>query len=182
MIGIANSTIFILSVAIFLGLIILSLLSSMLSLLLLCIEYVIPAVAEDRNQKIDWTRVDKPRKYSLRIFYVTVIISMICISLPPMIFIISPADAPLTFLLGMVLPFIVLAIGIGGLDVRTPIVVALFLLGATVVTLVLNMPEIADLIAFCAYYFLVVVVFLYFIAYVREGEDEDKTTQVSLSV
>ena len=189
---IANSPIFILSVAIFLGLIILSL----LSLLLLYVGYVTPAVAEDRGQKIDWTRVEKPRKYSLRIFYGIVVASMVCVSLPPMIFVISPADAPLTFLFGLVLPGIVLAIGIGGLDVRTPIVVALILLGATAVTLVpntpetaataatlvLNMSEIADLIAICAYYFLVVGVFLNFIVYVREGEEEDKTTQDSLSV
>ena len=191
-IEIANSTIFILSVAIFLGLILLSL----LSLLLLYVGYVTPAVAEDRGQKIDWARVEKLRKYSLRIFYVVVVASMVCVSLPPMSFVISPADAPLTFLLGLVLPGIVFAIGIGGLDVRTPIVVALILLGATAVTLVqgtpetaataatlvLNMSEIADLIAICAYYFLVVGVVLNFIAYVREGEEEVKATQDSHSI
>ena len=51
MIEIANSAIFILSVAIFLGLILLSLLSSLLSLLFLCIEYVIQVVVEDRSKK-----------------------------------------------------------------------------------------------------------------------------------
>ena len=187
---IANSPIFILSVAIFLGLIILSL----LSLFLLYVGYVTPAVAEDRGQKIDWARVEKLRKYSLRIFYGIVVASMVCVSLPPMIFVISPADAPLTFLLGLVLPGIVLAIGISGLDVRTPIVVALILLGATAVTLVQGTPEtaataatlvpdmseIADLIAICAYYFIMVGVVLNFIAYIREGEEEGKVTQDSL--
>jgi len=190
-IEIANSTIFILSVVIFLGLIILSL----LALLLLFVGYVTPVITKDRGQNIDWVRVEKCRKYSLRIFYVAVVASMVCVSLPPMIFVISPADAPLTFLLGLVLPGIVLAIGISRLDVRTPIVVALILLGATAVTLVLNMPEIAattntlvlnmseiaDLITICAYYFLVVGVVLNFIAYIKEGGEEDKKTQDSLS-
>ena len=174
----ANSPTFILSVAIFLGLILLSL----LSLLLLYVGYVTPAIAEDRDEKIDWARVETLRKYSLRFFYVAVVASMVCVSLPPMIFVISPADTPLTFLLGLVLPGIVLALGISGLDVRTPIVVALILLGATAVTLVLNMSEIADLITICAYYFLVVGVVLNFIAYIKEGGEEDKTTQDSLSV
>ena len=177
-IEIANSTIFILSVVIFLGLIILSL----LALLLLFVGYVTPVIAKDRGQNIDWVRVEKCRKYSLRIFYVVIVVSMICVSLPPMIFVISPADAPLPFLLGLVLPGIVLAIGLGGLDIRTPMVVALILLGATVVTLVPDMSEIADLIAICAYYYLVVGIVLIFIAYVREGGEEDKTTQDSLSI
>ncbi len=176
-IEIADSTIFIFSVAIFIGLIS----TSLFSLSLLSIGYVISAWGEDRDKKIKWTMVEKPLKYSLSIFYVVVVVSMVCISLPPMIYVISPADAPLTFLLGLVLPGIILTIGIYGLDVRTPIVVGLFLLGATAVTLALNMSEIADLIAICAYYFLVVGVVLNFIASVREGDEEDKPTQNSLS-
>ncbi|MFQ6127225.1 MAG: hypothetical protein ACE5R6_21845 [Candidatus Heimdallarchaeota archaeon] len=177
-IEIANSTIFILSVSIFLGMILLLL----LALILLFVGYVTPVIAEERGQNIDWARVEKLRKYGLRIFYGVVFVSMICVSLPPMIFVISPADAPLPFLLGLVLPGIVLAIGLGEFDVRTPMVVALILLGATAVTLVPDMSEIADLIAICAYYYLVVGVVLIFIAYVREGGEEDKTTQDSLPI
>jgi len=85
----------------------------------------------------------------------------------------------------LILPGIVLAIGIGGLDIRIPIVVALIRLGATAVTLVLgsfnepieavatpviDMSEVADLIAICAYYFLVVGVVLNFASLVRKRE------------